>query len=162
LKQRLTISVVLLALVVPVGVATYFYLLRRAHLRVFDRAMLVIHRNDLAPPSNETLSTWRVHLAGPHNIMHNFFVSPDQFRTEELRTAVFHFETLWPEGLKSVGDTQEMIEELKKLNPSASDYIRRWSTTATEFSVKVHNPPNKSVQPTPGSVTPRASAGTSK
>ncbi len=35
-------------------------------------------------------------------------------------------------------------------------------TEESEFLFEVHQPPNKSVQPTPGSVTPRASEGTSK
>lgn len=88
--------------------------------------MLVIHRNEMSPPAGETLEHWRIRLAWPHNIMHNFFVSPKQFPTENLAIVVARLEALWPDGLKSVSDTGQFIKELEKAHPATSGYIRRW------------------------------------
>ena len=40
--------------------------------------------------------------------------------------------------------------------------IRVYGKKTSEFKIEVHQPPNKSVQPTPGSFTPRAPSSTSR
>ena len=62
---------------------------------------------------------------------------------------------LSPESMKVMGELG--ISLFLSEYPGFSD-----ETEESEFLFEVHQPPNKSVQPTPGSVTPRASEGTSK